>query len=282
MSALPPPVRRTGIATIANDRMYEWVLAFLESWHASNAATPLYVIPYDDSYERTQAACEAYGAQIVLPDSGALDALARRLYPLFPGHRRRLRKFLSLALPLDVVAYVDIDIVLFRDFRPIFEQVAAGTHDFIVSAEVDEYVYNKKVAAHPSMQNKFLFNDGFFVTSNTILSLQDFYDVIDADEALFHTIRQRGMLFAQPLTNFVVHRRNLAVTPLYDCVPRASGESYHKAAGVRFENGLPVDREGQEIYFAHWAGVTGLPGRRGAFDAAWHAFAAAAADRLKS
>jgi hypothetical protein len=281
MSAPSSPARRHGIATIANDRMIDWVLPFLESWQTTNAATPLYVIPYDENHARTKQACMAYGAELVLPDSFALDALARRLYPLFPGHRRRLRKFLALALPLDEVAYVDIDIVLFRDFRPLFGLLDPGTRDFIVASPVDEYVYNKKGAAEPSLQGKLLFNDGFFVTSNKILSLQDFQDVIDADEKLFHSVRQRGMLFAQPLTNFVVHRRGLKIASLFEAVPGASGESFYKAKDVRFEDGLPVDAEGRGIYFAHWAGLVGLPGRR-VFDAAWHSYAAKAAARLNA
>jgi hypothetical protein len=279
MPESPVQMKTYGIATIANDRMYDWVLPFLESWHATNAATPLYVIPYDDKYERTQRACEAYGAHLVLPDSDALDALAKRLYPMFPGYRRRLRKFLSLALPLDEVLYVDIDIVLFRDFGPIFGTLEPGKRDFIVAAATSDYVYNKKRAQHEFLRDGLLFNDGFFITSNKILSLQDFYNVIDRDEAIFHSVRQRGMLFAQPLTNFVVHRLGLKVVPLYECVPGASGESFYKADGVHFEGGAPLDVDGNEIYFAHWAGVVGLPGRR-AFDDAWREFAARAVARV--
>ncbi len=37
---------------------------------------------------------------------------------------------------------------------------------------------------------------------------------------------------------------------------------------MTFKNGKPVDHEGKEIYFAHWAGATALP-KHGVFDAAW-------------
>ncbi len=270
-----------GIATIANDKVYDWVVPFLESWRETNRATPLYVIPYDDNCDLTRRACEAAGARFVEPDNAALDALAKRLYPLYPKHRRRLRKFLSLALPLEEVLYVDVDIVLLRDMTPCFGKLVPGKADFIVAAATNDYVYNRKRADHPFLSDAMLFNDGFFVTSNRILPLEDFYAVIAADEDIFHAVRQRGMLFAQPLTNFVVHRRGLAVAPLYDVVEKASGESFYKAEGVTFDaDGRPLDHEGYEIYFAHWAGAVTLPKRR-AFDAAWLRFAAAGADRIR-
>jgi len=273
--------KRRGIVTIANDKVYDWLLPFLESYAATNASTPLYVIPYDDNTIKTQQACKTYNVEFTDPGSTELDALARRLYPLFPKHRRRLRKFLSLVLPLDEVVYVDVDIVLFRDFTEVFDCLKPGETDFIVAAATTDYVYNKKSADYDFLLNGMLFNDGFFATSNTILSLQDFYDVIDQDEKIFHSVRQRGMLFAQPLTNFVVHRRGLKIVPLYDCIPGASGESFYKADGVSFVDGRPVDFAGKGIYFAHWAGAVGLPSRR-VFDAAWHDFADRANARMKS
>ena len=272
---------RLGIATIANDKVYDWVVPFLESWHATNRDTPLYVIPYDDNCDLTRRACAIYGASFVEPDNKALDALAKRLYPLYPKHRRRLRKFLSLALPLDEVIYVDVDIVLLRDMSGLFGKVRKGKLDFIVAAATTEYVYNRKRGNYPYLADVITFNDGFFVTSNTILSLEDLYAVIAEDEETFHAVRQRGMLFAQPLTNFVVHRRGLKVAPLYQVLERASGESFYKAEGVTFDaEGRPLDDVGQDIYFAHWAGAVALPKRR-VFDAAWLKFAAAGARRIE-
>ncbi|PWB79372.1 MAG: hypothetical protein C3F11_20860, partial [Methylocystaceae bacterium] len=48
----------------------------------------------------------------------------------------------------------------------------------------------------------------------------------------------------------------------------ASHESFYKAPGVTFADGKPLDQDGKEIYFAHWAGATSLPST-GVFDAAW-------------
>jgi hypothetical protein len=275
------PSKKYGLAAIANDKIINWLLPFLESYLATNAATPLFLIPYDNNITLTRRAADIYGVHFVEPDSAELDALAKRLYPMFPGHRRRLRKLLALALPLDEIAYLDVDIILFRDFREMFGRVEAGKNDLIVAAPTSDYVYNQKREQYDFLRGAMLFNDGFFITSKEILSLKDFYEVIERDEAVFHTVRQRGMLFAQPLTNFVAHRLGLKITPLFECLPGASWESYYKAEGVTFDAEGPRDVKGNKIYFAHWAGAVTLPNRR-VFDAAWRQYASQAAARVKT
>jgi hypothetical protein len=279
-NSVSPNKKNYGIAVIANDKIINWLLPFLESYLATNAATPLYLIPYDDNVALTRRAADIYGVHFVDPDSAELDALAKRLYPLFPGHRRRLRKFLALALPLDEVIYLDVDIILFRDFSEMFGRLEAGKSDFIVAAPTADYVYNRKRDQYDFLRDVMLFNDGFFVTSKEILSLKDFYEVIEQDEKIFHAVRQRGMLFAQPVTNFVTHRRGLKITPLHKCLPGASGESFYKAEGVTFDAEGPRDVLGNKIYFAHWAGAVTLPSRR-VFDAAWRQLSHKAAARMK-
>ncbi|MCI0599434.1 MAG: hypothetical protein L0Y60_07900, partial [Beijerinckiaceae bacterium] len=158
--------------------------------------------------------------------------------------------------------------------------IEAGKIDIIVAAQTADYVYNKNFDQYDFLRGAMLFNDGFFVASPGILGLRHFLDVIEKDELIFHDVRQRGMLFAQPLTNFVVHRLGLRITPLYKCIPGASGESFYKAEGVTFDAEGPRDSLGDKIYFAHWAGAVTLPSRR-VFDAAWRQFAAQAAVRMK-
>src|ERR1700674_1611613 len=178
MQNSPPPSKSHGMAIIANDKIVNWLLPFLESYLATNAATPLYLIPYDENVALTRRAAGIYGVHFVEPDSAELDALTKRLYPMFPAHRRRLRKFLSLALPLDEVIYLDVDIILFQDLGRFFGLLEPGQRDFIISAGTDEYVYNRKRKNYEFLNNVTSFNDGFFLTSKNILSLQDFYDVI--------------------------------------------------------------------------------------------------------
>lgn len=279
--AAPGGTKRCGIAVLANDKVLHWLLAFLESHRQTNRAIPLHVIPFDDNVALTRRAAGLYGALWVDSDMAEIDALAKQLYPLFPHHRRRLRKLAALALPLDEVIYLDADTILFRNFSRVFGSLQPAAADFLIASTSEEYVYNRKRASHRFLDNVTLFNDGFFLTSPSILSFADFLRVVDADERLFHSVRKRGMLFAQPLVNFVVHRLGLKVSSLEDCVPGASNESYYRAEGVALGPHGPVDWQGREIYFAHWAGASGRPRRR-IFDSIWQDYACQAQERMNA
>jgi hypothetical protein len=268
-----------GVAVLANDRVIDWLLPFLESYRATNAQFPLHVIPFDNNVRQTGRAVETYGAHLFEADLSRVDALAKRLYPFFRRHRRRLRKLAALMLPCDRIIYMDVDTILFRSVENVFGVLNRSEADFVVASPSEEYVYNGKQAEYPFLRDKMLFNDGFFLTSRHILSPDDFERVIEQDGQIFHRVRKRGMLFAQPLVNFVVHRLGLKVRTLADCVPNASNESYYKAEGVTLSNRGPLDWQGRDIYFAHWAGATGKPKGR-IFDSQWHEYAERARERM--
>jgi hypothetical protein len=268
--------RRYGVAIVGNDKIIDWLLPFLESYRATNSGLPLYLIPYDDNIVQTRRAAELYGVHFVEEEPTEIDRLAQELYPgIFNSSRRRLRKLQALALPLDEVAYVDVDVILFRDFAPIFGRLEVGETEFIVASPSFEYVYNDRRDAYPFLSDVLLFNDGFWVTSNKYLKLSDFLDTMANDATIFHDVRKRGQLFAQPLVNFVTHRRGLKIALLPNVVENASHESFYKAPGVTFAQGKPLAPDGKEIYFAHWAGATALPSR-GVFDPAWTEYSKAA------
>ena len=70
---------------------------------------------------------------------------------------------IQLLLPLDEVIYVDVDVILFRDLRPVFGALQPGRADFIIASPSFEYVYNNKRDRYPYLKDARLFNDGFFV-----------------------------------------------------------------------------------------------------------------------
>ncbi len=269
-----------GIAIVANDKVMHWLLAFLESWKATNPGLPVYLIPYDENVATTRLVAQAYEVTFADVDPKALDALSKRLYPLGWNKRNRLRKLLSLTLPLDEVIYFDVDIILFHELTPILGKLKPGVTEFIVISETTDYVYNEAAKQVDYLRSALLFNDGFFITSRNIISIDDFHQAMTEDEKTFDRVRQRGGLYAQPLVNFVVHRKRLKIRSVSDLVPGASTESYHKAAGAVFGPDGLHDEWGRPIYFIHWPGV-GRPGNL-AFDGAWNEHLQKATERMKA
>ncbi|HEY8065208.1 MAG TPA: hypothetical protein VIF40_10860 [Methylosinus sp.] len=151
-------------------------------------------------------------------------------------------------------------------------------HERIVASPSFEYVYNENRRKHAFLNGARLFNDGFWVSSR-FPSLSDVLETIRSDIDIFHAAPKRDQLFAQPLMNFVAHRRGLKTALLPHCVENASHENYYKAPGITFSKGKPLDPEGKELSLAHWAGAIGLPSHD-VFSGAWKEFSRAALARV--
>lgn len=272
--------KRYGVAILANDGIYDWLLPFLESFREHNPTLPAYLIPFDNNMARSTRAAAAYDIQVITDDLAPIDRMAWNVYPFFwRGFRRRLRKFHCLALPLDEVLYIDVDTIAFRDFTPLFGHVKPGESDFVIASRSPSWVYNDKRADYPDLAEAIRFSDGFFVTSPSILSRDRMIELMRRDRRIFRRVR-KPKTFAQPVANFTVHRLGLKIASLTELLPWASTESYYLAKGVELTPTGPKDKNGRDIFFAHWAGARVLPTDKTTFDPLWVDYAARAARRV--
>ena len=70
MTVSKKPATRA-IAIVANDKVLDWLLPFLESYRDTNAEIPLHLIPFDDNISRTRRAADgtfAAAAQTCISD----------------------------------------------------------------------------------------------------------------------------------------------------------------------------------------------------------------------
>jgi hypothetical protein len=269
-----------GVAILASDGIYEWLLPFLESYRRHNPDLPTYLIPFDARMERTTRAAAAYDVQIAPGDLGPVDQLGFTAYPLYRRrYRNRLRKFHALSLPLDEVLYVDIDTIVYHDLSVLFGRLKPGETDFIAATTSPDWVYNKRMHRYPFLSDAVLFSDGCFVTAPRILSLERMIATLKANRLTFWNIRKQHV-YAQPVANFVAHRLGLKVALADDLIPGNRCEAFYKTQGVRFEPGGPVSADGKPIHVAHWAGASETP-TDDVFAASWHECASKAAERLR-
>ena len=70
-----------GVYTLANDLMYDWLVAFLESMQEHEPDLPIVVIPFDDRIDRVARLCSRYSFAImddpVLAEIDRMDATVR-------------------------------------------------------------------------------------------------------------------------------------------------------------------------------------------------------------
>jgi len=272
--------KRYGVAILANDGIYDWLLPFLESFREHNPTLPTYLIPFDNNMERSVRAAAKYEIEVIHDDLEPIDRMAWNVYPFFlRTFRRRLRKFHCLALPLDEVLYIDVDTIAFRDFTPLFGHVKPGEADFVIASRSPTWVYNDRGNDYPELKDAIRFSDGFFVTSPSILSRDQLIATMRRDRRIFRRVR-KPRTFAQPVANFTVHRLGLKIASLTDLMPWASTETFYLARGIELVPTGPKDKDGRDIFFAHWAGARDLPTDKTTFDPIWVDYAARAARRV--
>lgn len=252
-----PDSGRLGVAILANDRVYDWLIAFLESFRRHNPELPLFVLPYDDRTAKLRGLAERYRFTFVDHDFAELDRFARRLYPFQLRKRRRVRKFGALDLDLDTVIYADVDTVVLDDFSPLGRLLEPGKVELVYASRSPGYVYREGYRAIAGLENATEFSDGFFVTSRRFLTTQRLIDTVMGNLATFRAARQTRV-YTQPILNFVAHMTGLPVRPLSEITPDLSDETYYKGEGITREGGHFLDKVGRRMLLMHWAGPAKL------------------------
>jgi hypothetical protein len=252
-----PDRHRLGVAILANDRVHDWLIAFLESFRQHNPELPLFVLPYSDRTAKVRALARRYAFSFVEHDFAELDRFARRLYPFHPGKRRRVRKFGALDLDLDTVIYADVDAVVLHDLAPLGGLLKAGAAELIYASRSPGYVYREGYRAIPGLERATEFSDGFFVTSRRFLGTRQLIDTVMGSLPTFRAARQ-ARVYTQPILNFVVHMGQLPVRAISEVTPDLSDETYYKGEGIRRDGPYFLDKVGRRMLLMHWAGPTKL------------------------
>lgn len=259
---------RLGVAVLANDRVHDWLIAFLESFRQHNPDLPLFVLPYDDRTAHVRGLADRYRFTFVDHDFAELDRFARRLYPLNPVRRRRVRKFGALDLDLDAVIYADIDTVVLHDFGRLAGLLRPGEAELIYASRSPGFVYRPGYRAIAGLEDATEFSDGFFVTARRFVSTRLLIDTVSQNLKTFRAVRQ-SRVYTQPILNFVVHTTGVPVRAVSQVTADLSDETYYKGEGITRDGERFLDKDGRQMLLMHWAGSAKLKDDEN-FAALWH------------
>ena len=245
-------------------------------WRAGSRPIPHSAVPHSlrrQSDGHAQAA-KAYGVTIVEDVDKRIDKLAAELYPFFPGHRRRLRKLQSLALPLDegdLHRRRHCPVPRLRaDVRPAEE----GETEFIIASPSFEYVYNKKKDEVPT-SGRSAVQRRLFRNLNKFLNLDMFVDTMTRDAKVFDRGAQARHA-VRPVVNFTCHRNHREDPADVRSHPQRLARDLLQGEGrdLQRRRAARPGRPG-DLAFCHWAGLQSQPGKL-TFDDAWRSFSQAA------
>jgi hypothetical protein len=119
------PVNR-GVYILANDLVYDLVVAFLNSLRASNPAIPLCLIPFDSCCDRLMRLRATFHFSVFSDDSilAQCDEISTRFHHKVLGHYRKLAAWFGV---FDEFLYIDVDTIVLSSFDFAFSFLKDAT-----------------------------------------------------------------------------------------------------------------------------------------------------------
>jgi len=200
---------------------------------------------------------DAFGFEMLTEGLDRLDGFAKRLFPdSLARHRANLRKYVALNLPVDEVAYFDIDMVMLVEPDRLFGHIEAGQVDLVYFATSPEWVYwpdkiDQAQALFPDMR---LISAGAFLTSRKVLSIDSVIGAIENNLELYMSLRRSGV-YDQPVLNFALHRLGKRCRHIAELDPRLCGMASVRNPDLRWIDGKIVNcTMPGDVLAVHWAG----------------------------
>ena len=254
-----------GVYFLANNMVFEQVVAFLRSFRKHNPSIPLCLIPYDDAFDKITALRHTFSFT-VFNDSERLascDAISARFHGRVLGAYRKLAAWEGI---FESFIYIDVDTVVIDSIDFAFDSLEYA--DYVAShsnlSNIRQFVWKESIyQSHilTSSQIEYAANTGFFVSRRGTLSINKC--LANVDSALELKPHMELSCMEQPYLNYLVVTSGCDYTSLL--VLRDRGTGVMPNAALEWWGGLPGGRvDGGKlhapydapIFLVHWAGFT--------------------------
>ncbi|MGC9528325.1 MAG: Npun_R2821/Npun_R2822 family protein [Limnospira sp.] len=268
-----------GICTLANDKVYDQLVALLNSIEANQGADiPVCVYPYDDNTERIAAEINRRPQVQLYGDRESIerwDRFARQVWDAHPSARQTWaqrgyepyhrvgthRRYCAFDGPFDRFIYMDADALLLSPAAPIFRQLERSdwvVYDFQFKDPGHVYDLSSNKLGEvfsPDRIESEIFCSGFYATSKRIFEEQK-------REQLLHQLEagEAEILYLmapdQTVLNYMVMRSDLKVCNLARSLP-ADEKTGNSVTSAHFqEKDHLVYDGGKRLTYLHYIGVS--------------------------
>jgi hypothetical protein len=250
-----------GVYFLANNKVFEQVVAFLRSFRTHNPDIPLCLIPFDSDFDRIAALKTTYSFSI-FDDANLLascDAISEKFHGFVLGTYRKLVAWEGI---FDAFIYIDVDTVVIESVDFAFEYLKHG--DYIASHSNLEnircWVWKDSVYATNLLtppQIEYSANTGFFVSRRGLLPMKHCLAKVSGALELKDSMELDCM--EQPFLNYLIVTSGYSHTSLLQLLiagiaPAAKLEWWAGMAGARVDGGKIYHPDGLPIFLVHWAG----------------------------
>ena len=258
---------KRGLYFLANDKVLDQALAFLNSVRTHNPEIPLCLIPYDENAERIRSLATRYNF-ITITDAALLswcDQISLSFHEESCRGRGMYRKLAAWFGPFDEFLYIDLDTVVLRPVDAVFpllenfDAVTAYSND----PESRKFVWLDSIAPNQLISQEeidYSANMGFILSHRRLLNRDIVATLVpQAKELSKHMELQ---CFDQPFNNYIVVKSTKRYTSLrrlnqQSAVRRWPEECWpgDKNWRISIDGKATYNGASRELLHIHWSGI---------------------------
>lgn len=255
----------TGIYCLGNDKVLDWLIAFLESLRTHEPDRPLIIIPFDEKVDQLSKLTSVYGFELL--EDKNLKELDDIGYAINPGKYSDAHTFRKLATfwgPLEQFIYLDSDIVVLSKLDELFEAYSILECEFMHYDTSVGYVYKegefreKMIKDYSSKE----FNSGAFASAKGVITLNDVKNILPEALAIKEYFKMGS---EQPFFNYLIDKKQLKTAAFFELYPDLCQWTWGNLKPIEFTEGAyrlmnpqsPDFR--RRIPFLHWSGILSSP-----------------------
>ncbi len=257
-------MKTRGVYFLANDRIIEITIAFLNSFRVHNPDMPMCLIPFRDDIEKLEQLKEIFGFTIY-SDRNILtlsDQISLLFHNEVTGHYRKLACWHG---NFDEFVYIDVDMLVLKNIDFAFGLL--NEYDFITSLsnipEAEKWVWKPTIYDSGILapeQISYAANTGFIVSRKYSIPLASLKE--RAGNAVALLPHMELYCKEQPLLNYLIVTSGLRYSSLWKLIdtelyPQNYAEYWAGNGRKNLKKGMKIHHKGKlrEVFLIHWAGT---------------------------
>jgi hypothetical protein len=263
----PAIMHNRGMYFLANDKVIDQAVTFLNSVRAHNPEIPLCLIPYDRKIERVRALAQRYNF-LTIEDESLLswcDSISLEFHESTCRGRGMYRKLAAWFGPFEEFLYIDLDAVVLRSVDVVFPLLRE--FDVITSYSNDphgrKFVWLDSIKPNGYISQEeidYSANMGSILSSRGLLTRSLVDSLVPGAKALSPHMELR--CFDQPFNNYVVVKSTKRYTSLRRLNQRSAGRPWPEECWpgddkwrIALDGKATYNGEPRELLHIHWSGV---------------------------
>lgn len=257
---------RIGVFVLANDRVFDWLSAFLTSFRLYNPGLPLRLIPFDEQSSRCESLVRQAGGDVYRDDAAfeRLEQIGRSLeIGTTTAGPHWFRRFAAFDGPFEVFAYLDCRMVVLADLTDFLAAAATFDVPLVHYDTAINQVYSdgplRRDFCRQGLGHGFL--SGIWASRKGLFSLEQMEAAGEELMAVRDQMNPRNT--DQFFLNYLCDSHGLRACHLADLDSRFAHSAWANDRGAVYEDGGGVWRKWdfgglqhrRQMLFLHWAGI---------------------------